>query len=61
MSKGKAAAKTVICVLLAAFFAAGAEFLLSDYRFFEYRKYDDNRLFSPKCLMSIFNCSHLTE
>lgn len=42
MSKGKAAAKTVICVLLAAFFAAGAEFLLSDYRFFEYRKYDDN-------------------
>lgn len=38
MAKGKKAVKIIICVLLAAVFAAGAEFLLSDYRYFSYGK-----------------------
>ena len=42
MSKGKKAVKTIICILLAAVIAAGAEFLLSNYRYFGYSEYDDS-------------------
>ncbi len=54
MSDGKKAAKILICVLLAAVIAAGAEFLLSDYRYFSYNKYDDSPVVLEEVLDDYF-------
>ena len=54
MAKGKKAAKIIICVLLAAVFAAGSEFVLSDYRYFSYRKYDDSPVLLEEVLDEYF-------
>ena len=54
MTKGKKAAKIILCILPAVILAAGLEFLLSNYRYFEYRKYDDSPVVLDEVLDEYF-------